>query len=347
VIPREQRPASLYRVALQNSKAIEWPCNFSLDPRLGFNLADIPMQQSEEKAGAEIIKLSNVVVLPGGIILEGRKIHPASSLYERLSPEIVFRASSDYYSVFSRAEISSACLVSRQLIDHGTYGDYLIEFALPMAWAAPELSGTLLVDAEFVARNIQADMAGWPQLIPTPIPPGGIKVASLSVVCPCQPFDHFSSENLMRLAKAFHVSAASEQLDRVYLSRVGFADQRSAKQTRVIKNEEEIERFLASVGFHVLRPDGTNNAIVRSKIASARVIIYSHGSGVFQAVWGKPRAVLELASERWWNPAFLRLAYGMGAKRFHVLCTEMDCISLDELAEILNSEGWSASPESC
>ena len=64
-------------------------------------------------------------------------------------------------------------------------------------------------------------------------------------------------------------------------------------------------------------------------------IVFNHGSGFINAAWSTPNTVIELASEEWWNPYFLKLCVAMKVKKYSVIKTKANKISIDQLEKEL------------
>lgn len=337
-IPRSLREESLFESCQAGCRPIAWPASFSLDPALGRNLQDIHFLAPSKPPSPKIIEVSNAVVHSDGLIVSHNIVHSASSCYSRISPHILFRASAARYAGNSLTTINRATLISRQLIDQGTYGDYFIEFLLPLCRSSRAVQAPLLADADFIGKYCDVDLKqlGFPPS--KRIPDEGVSVKTLTVIGPCQPFDNFAADNLAAVVNAFPAKPPQrERTGRFYLSRRGFVEKSSSKQRRSLDNEAEIEEFLVHRGFDILRPDGTNNSEMRNQLSIATIVIFNHGSGFFNAIWGRPRFVVELASEEWWNPAFLRLSRAMGVAAYHLLCSRGGRIDVEKLAAALQT----------
>lgn len=343
-VPKECREESLFERCVRFSKSISWPKQYSLDLRLKRNLAEIGMLQYGGREFISQSSISNTTVLPDGMIVQSSRIHPSSSLYSRLTPEMIMKAAYQYFSVQKRPAVPSATIIPRQLVDQGTYGDYVIEFLLPMVRSRGDITSQIILDTPYIEKYARRDLALLNIFDALAIPPGGIDVEELSIVPPCQPFDNFQKENLDALSESFPVEQESkvDSSRRIYLSRLGISNANAVKQTRSIENEEEIERYLRERGFDIFHPDGTDNQVVREAMVRADIVIFNHGSAAFHLIWGKPRMVIELASEIWWNPAFIRLAYGCGVESYHVLQSKDRKIDLGELEAVMEKMGMVA-----
>ena len=339
-LPRSAREESLFESCQSHYRAAPWPDTFFLDPALGKHIQDISFLTPFRPSVPEIIEVNNAVVLANGLVVTNNSINFASSCYVRLSRHILFRTSAFWYTKRTRINFDAATLISRQLVDQGTYGDYFIEFILPLCRACEAVKPPLLADAGFIKKYCHADLKalGLPPCLSIPIE--GIQVKKLTVIASSQPFDNFDPANLAAVARAFRLPEThTARADKVYLSRRGFFEATSSKQKRSLENEAEIEHFLTSRGFVVLRPDGTNNLQTRIQLAGAEIVIFNHGSGFLNAVWGNPRSVVELASEQWWNPAFLRLSRAMNVSAYHLLCSQNGRIDIEKLSAVLKTLG--------
>ena len=331
------RDESLFESCQKHFKASEWPERYILDPALGRSLGGISFLAPTEVSAPEIIKILDAVILPQGLVVANKRIHPASSCYSRINPHIFFKASAKLHKSKPVMALVEATLVSRQLVDQGTYGDYFIEFLLALCRSRVAVKPPLLADANFIEKYCAADLRalGLPPCLS--IPNDGIQVDELTVIGPCQPFDNFDPDNLRAVVSTFpaNISPDNDRHKKFYLSRSNFYEVSSSKQRRSLDNEAEIEQFLSARGFKILRPDSENNIDTRMQLTSADVVVFNHGSGFFNAIWGKPRLVIELANEKWWNPAFLRLSRGMKVADYQLLCSRNGRINLENLDSIL------------
>lgn len=338
-IPIHKRELSLYERCLDRHETNGWPSTFHLDTKLNTSARNIDYLLSKGDFKPEILKVKDAVVLQNGLVITNGSLHPCSSLYSRISPHIFMRASTQFYKSKNIRVLEKASLISRQLIDQGTYGDYFIEFLLPLCRNLKAIEQPLLCDSPVIQKYCARDLLtlGLPPILS--IPEEGLRIKDLTVFGPCQPFDNFSPASIEAIRSAFplkRTQSPERPYEKYYLSRIGYYEGTASKQQRSIENEGEIEKALQDRGFGILRPDGSNNDSVRASLSMAKVIVYNHGSGILNAIWGKPHAVVELASEQWWNPAFIRLCRGLGVSECHVLCTQNNQISINALNLILD-----------
>jgi len=284
----------------------------------------------------DIVSLENVDITCSGIIISGNTISRFSSIYRRLSPNSLFKSANDFFSKSNRPQIQSAIFIPRQFVDQGTWGDYIIEFLLPLSCVDIKNKIPILLDAEFIKKNAPNDLKtlGYNYL---EIPESGLNVKKLQIITPCQSFDNFEKENIESLKKLFPVKINKKIIksQRVYLSRLGYLNSKN-KNSRVLGNELELEIFLSNRGFQILKAHELPNEILREHLSNAEVIVGGWGSAFINALWGNPSIIIEIAHDKVWGPACIKMGIAMGVPKYIILKTDQDaCISITEINDCL------------
>ena len=114
---------------------------------------------------------------------------------------------------------------------------------------------------------------------------------------------------------------------KIYISRIG--------STRQLRNEEGLEAFLEERGFVSLRAESLGNIMENALLFStAKVVIGPHGSGLVNAIFCPPGAVVcDLASEHQWKPVFSALAHAANLKYHLLTLSTADAINTGDARE--------------
>ena len=311
------------------------PDSYTIDPHLLRACPDIASLRRAE-AGVKILHLADATVLGDGTIIQEGAIHRSSPAYRRLNASQILAAAREcHFPKGPRACMDSATIVSRQLINQGTWGDYFLEFLMPMAWVPVRPGRIVLCDRDFIAKNAWRDSGalGFECLN---IPAGGLRVRSLEVIGPCQVFNNFEEANIRKMREKFAVKPAGGSPKRVFLSRLGVVSE-NVKNQRAIANEEEVAAYLSSEGFEILYPHEMDNDGIRGRIAGADVVVGCWGAAMLNVMWGRPRVVVELVSENFWSPTAVKLSLANGVERHVAIRTSDHRISIAELSAALDS----------
>ena len=327
-------PNSSLQRKLKKSKRYSIPQDYSIEQSISVNKPEI-IHFIPDKNEEETI-LHDVCILQNGSIISNEAILCESSLFQKTSFDRLLRDSSSYFSS-NKQFIPEATFIPRQVIDHGTYGDYFAEFLIPFCSHQVKTEHPLLIDADFIYKYIKSDLYPIGYLNIIRIPPTGLHVRKLIIKTPVQFFDNFLPQNLVKLKEVFPVEEPTEMIDKIYISRIGFVPDFSNKNQRKIINEQQVEQYLQNAGFYVLRCHESNSKECRSILKNAKTIVFNHGSGFINAAWSTPNTVIELASEEWWNPYFLKLCVAMKVKKYSVIQTKANKISIDQLEKELRA----------
>ena len=336
-LPRFLRELSLSENLERDSSRVGLPESFSIDPRITKGQFEIGALKQKSDLGVQILRLTNATVLGGGIIVHKGAIHLASSVYRTLSPLRVLKAAQEFHSgKTGRPMLDAATIVSRQFVNNGTWGDYFLEFLMPMAWIPVNSGRIVLCDCGFISKyaSKESEVLGFDC---HDIPDGGIEIKNLEVIGPCQIFNNFEEANIGRLRERFPVTADRLSSKRVFLSRLGVTCG-NTKNARAIANEADVAAYLASEGFDILYPHEMANHEIRARIAEAEVIVGCWGAAMLNTAWSRPGTVIELVSEKIWSPTAVKLSLANGVERHIAIRTTDHRIPIDFLSKILHQQ---------
>jgi hypothetical protein len=310
------------------------PVAYEVDRSLSGIYGGIHLFRRGDGEGISSHWIEKATVLPGGCVVAGGAIHPASSCFRSISSSRVLRAARDFHrKAGPRPVLKKATLISRQLIHRGTWGDYFLEFLMSAAWLSASERRTVLADCAYVRKHAPADRESL-GIDLLEIPESGIHVDVLEVVGPSQLFNNFEFANIRRMRERFPAGLAPSRPEAVYLSRVGVTPEVS-KHPRHIVNEPEIETFLSAQGFEILRAHEVGNAQVRARLAEANLVIGSWGAAMLNLIWGSPAAVIELAAERAWSPTALKICAALNVGSYKTVCAENGYIEPNRIEEAI------------
>jgi len=328
------RESSLSEDLERISLPVGLPSSYSIDPRIPQAFRGIHSFRRAGGSGVEMLHLADATVLSHGIIIHRGAIQRCSSVYSRLNLDQILAAAREYHDGENRRPaLDSATIVSRQFVNEGTWGDYFLEFLMPMAWVPPRPGRTVLCDCDFVSKYAgrESQTLGFEC---RDIPAGGIRVRDLEVIGPCQVFNNFEEANLSKLRERFPARPDRMSPKRVYLSRLGVVSD-NTKISRFISNEEEVAGYLKSEGFEILHAHEMDGDEMRGRIAGAEVIVGCWGAAMLNAAWARPKTVIELVSERIWSPTALKMSLANGVERHTAIRATDHRISIEELSKAL------------
>ena len=212
-----------------------------------------------------------------------------------------------------------------------------MEFLLPFCNAKIDPKIPLLIDAEFIQKNVEEDLNKLNHEDIRIIPQGGVNVGRLFIPPCSQVFDNFSAENIEKVVRQFPLNdfAVTNHPEKIYLSRVGLPYRTTDKQHRIILNEPEVERYLSEAGYLIIRAHEHINQDIRLLLKNAKVIVANHGAAMVHLMWAHPKCVIELASQQWWNECFVKLSYAIGVEKYHVLKSRDGVIDLGLLSSLI------------
>jgi len=297
------------------------------------NKTELSIVEPSNKVTTEYI-IFNAVVLPNGAIIADGKILLQSSIFSKLS----FSDYTEICNLFfkeNRPVLNEAVFLPRLINRRGTYGDYFAEFLVPFAGHNVSKKMPILFDADFTYNSAISDLPdfGFTNLIR--IPQNGLKVEKLHVKFPNHYFDNFLHRNIDLLRKTLPLSMEVKSPLKVYISRLGYNAELNNRNRRQLMNEYEVETFLKSRGFFILRSHEVSNKDSRILLRYAQMIVFNHGSGFVNSAWSSVRSVVEIGLSTWWNPFFLKLCHGMGVEKYSLLMAENGFLSINRLqAEI-------------
>ena len=333
-VHRNFRESSLFEDLERTSLPVGLPPSYCIDSRIPQAFPEIYSLRRTAGSGVEILHLADATVLSHGIIVHRGAIHRCSSVYSRLNLDQILAAAREYHDGKNRRPaLDSATIVSRQFVNEGTWGDYFLEFLMPMAWVPPRSGRTVLCDCGFVSKYTgrESRTLGFEC---RSIPAGGIRVRDLEVIGPCQVFNNFEEANLNKLRERFPARRDRMSPKRVFLSRLGVVSD-NTKISRAISNEEEVAGYLKSEGFEILYAHEMDQDEMRGRIAGAEVIVGCWGAAMLNAAWAWPKTVIELVSEWVWSPTAVKMSLANGVERHIAIRTTDHRISIEELSKAL------------
>lgn len=282
--------------------------------------------------------LKNVYISCQGVIIKSGIISRYSSLFSRISLARILKTYFSYLIGYNVETIDNAIFIPRHIVDQGTYGDYILELLLPLTNNLLELNSVLLIDSDFNEKYGINDL-DYLGVEHHRIPLNGYYVKNLTVLNPCQYFDHFNKNNLKKLTKAFPLDPTLEnsRTGKIYLSRSGVKTH-NQKQVRSIQNESELERVLKSIGFEIIYPHLMENVAIRAKLSDAHTVVGPAGSAFIHLAWGKPKDIVEIASVECWNPTWVYLSHAMQSLSHTVVMAENGNIEISKVIEVLKKE---------
>ncbi len=304
------------------------PIKYRLDSSINRNV--IKCVTLNGKTFKKQFVLKDVDILNNGAIISKKSICPQSSLYSKYSVRDYLLASKLYFNN-KRNYLPQAYFFPRLINQNGTYGDCFAEFLIPFASHDISKSTPILFDADFIFNYAKNDLfrLGYTNLIR--IPDTGYKVGKLIIKFPDHYFDNIPLKNIIDLKAVFPIDSISESPKKIYLSRYGYDSDSSLKNYRNISNELEVENLLRENNFFIVRAHDYSNSELRSLLHGARFIVFNHGSAFVHAAWSSVESVVEIASEEWWNPFFLKLCVGIGVKNYSLLMANNNFICLSKL----------------
>lgn len=213
-----------------------------------------------------------------------------------------------------------------------TYGDWVSEYLGAVARARP-LTAPLLLPAKIARRSyVVRDLeALGVEMISVNKP---IKVEAATVLRQQKFFVHFPPEEASRLSALFGANPPEpEPGGVVYYSRAG---EKSEVAHRAYPNAV-IEKSVLARGGCVIKTAKACSQDYKAAAPQAETVVFDHGSAFYNVLHCSPRRVIEIASDSWWNSAFLMFADAYGVRDYTIIRGDLgDAHVAARLAEALD-----------
>ena len=103
---------------------------------------------------------------------------------------------------------------------------------------------------------------------------------------------------------------------------------------------EVVEKMVTERGGRVLLTKHMSREDYRRAAADAETVIFDHGSAIYNALGWRPKRMVELVSDDWWNNAFLMFADALGVDDITIIRGDLgEAHVLSVLAEALDGPG--------
>lgn len=200
-----------------------------------------------------------------------------------------------------------------------TYGDWVSEYLTAIARARP-LSAPLFLPAALASRHyVQRDLASMGvEFVAVDKP---VEIRSAIVLRQQKFFVHFDKAEVAALRTLFGVEPAAPRPESlVYFSRRGEVSE-VAHRTYP---HDVVERVVAAHGGRVVETVRATPEDYLSIAGEAETVIFDHGSAIYNALHWRPRRLIEIVSDNWWNNAFLMLGDAMGVDDYTIIRGSLD-----------------------
>lgn len=201
-----------------------------------------------------------------------------------------------------------------QCAHNDTYGDWVSEYLVPVLrtvpMSAPLLLPMTVASKPFVTRDLDKIGINW-CAIKTPT-----KIENAHVLRQQKYFVHFPEDDVKALRRLFGNPVSAARLGGlVYLSRYGEGSEVADRQypSRII------EEIIQARGGRIIR---TNEAMLEDYATAAmdaETVVFDHGSAFYNALGWPMRRAVEIASDTWWNNAFLMLGNAAGVADYTII----------------------------
>ncbi len=205
-----------------------------------------------------------------------------------------------------------------QCVHNDTYGDWVSEYLVPILRAAP-LSAPLLLPLQVaskphVARDLKALGIEWRAI------EHAIKIENAFVLRQQKFFVHFPESEIQLLRQFFGKANVSPRPGGlVYLSRHAERSDIAARPYPSLAIEEMVKLR----GGRIIRTYGATLEEYADAAIDAETVIFDHGSAIYNALgWPVGRAI-EIASDTWWNNAFLMMANAAGIEDYTIIRSDL------------------------
>ncbi len=195
-----------------------------------------------------------------------------------------------------------------------TYGDWVSEYLGPLA-RRPALDAPLFLPARLASRPyVRRDLAALGLDYVAVVKP--VRIEAARVLRQQKYFVHFDRRDVDTLRSIFKpVDAEPRPGGLIYLSRAGEVSEVARRDYP----NAAIEELVRARGGRILRTAAASFEDYRRAAVDAETVIFDHGSAFYNALAWRPRQVIEIVSDRWWNNAFLMLADAMGVPRYVIV----------------------------
>ncbi|WDI32649.1 hypothetical protein PUV54_05495 [Hyphococcus flavus] len=195
-----------------------------------------------------------------------------------------------------------------------TYGDWVSEYLSAIIRHEP-LNAPLFLPAELASRPyVCRDLARLAVDFVSVDRP--MKIKNATVLRQQKYFVHFRRRDVAALRKVFAPPCEPPSPGSlVYLSRYGEVSEVADRQYP----NEIVERVVADCGGRVIRTADAHPETYRAAALEADTVVFDHGSAFYNALGWRPRKVIEIVSDGWWNNAFVMLADAMGIEDYTII----------------------------
>ncbi|NOX94716.1 MAG: glycosyltransferase family 61 protein [Alphaproteobacteria bacterium] len=242
--------------------------------------------------------VKDLVVTPLGAAWVGR------TLYERYSS-----SRPGLRMLLSRGQVSKVYPSGYfiQSAHRDTYGDWMSEYLGALARAgeidAPLFLPAALARKPYVKRDLTALNINYIAV------EHSVKIESAKVLRQRKHFVHFSPEDIAALRTILRITPQSPRVGSIlYLSRRGEGSEVAVRRYP----NEVVEKIVTERGGRVLLTKSTSCDEYQRAAVDAETVIFDHGSAMYNALGWRPKRIVELVSDDWWNNAFLMFADAMG-----------------------------------
>ncbi len=243
-------------------------------------------------------EVKDLVVTPLGAAWLGR------TLYERYS------SSRPGLRMFlSRGQVGKV-YPSGYFIQSGhrdTYGDWVSEYLGALARAG-DINAPLFLPADLAEKSyVKRDLAALN--IDYIAVDHSIKIESAKVLRQRKHFVHFSPKDIDDLRALLKITPQSPRPGSiVYLSRRGEGSEVAVRH----HPNEVVEKIVTERGGRVLLTKSTSREEYQHACVDAETVIFDHGSAMYNALGWRPKRVITLVSDAWWDNAFLMFSDALG-----------------------------------
>lgn len=261
-----------------------------------------------------------VVYSPHGYALHNGRIDYSLSArkkdYNRDFPKLLLRQSDTH--------LGSATLIESHFPN--TYGDWVFEQMRSLTKHLP-LQAPLLLPRDIAARGYvkrELDQMGINFLVAAT----NVKIDRAHVLHKPQHLNFWDNGDVSAYRNALKIEDVPTRSGSVvYLSREGVTGAH-AYVTRTYKSAE-VSEIVSELGGRTVLTEGMGMDDFRELASEAETVIADHGAAIFNILQWRPKRVIEIVTNNWWDSSPLFVSRAMGVQLHGlVVCDDLDLAGL-------------------
>lgn len=267
--------------------------------------------------------VDNLLYTPEGMAWAGGRLYEKYSIRKPSIRELVRKPSA------RRARSIDEAVVTQSETPY-TFGDWIGQLLVSLLdhypFRAPLVLPLRLYERSFVRRDLERLGV---EVIPADV---DLHIRRALVLPRTRPENAFTPADMRNFQRAFQIDAPTPKPGSLlYLSREGEASDSFERRYP----SKEVAEIIRGLGGRVVMARETSLDEYIKLAEHAETVVADHGSAICNILYWKPKRVVELFSNAWWNPYFLFLAHAHGVPSYRLMNIDDDSHLSERLAESL------------